>query len=176
MELSGINIEYYSLMDKYNSFRVDNYDIPIMINQFLKVVNKYPDILSDKRWLDNEELANFFNKEGKIKSIEELKNIHSRFTKYFVASEEFLTQNNLLNMNSSQKMLVNDCINRVIAEREEKDRRIKSTDIKNVVKELKKYGLNPNNSSKNCELMASKTYYDMLREYSKLIKNKDVIR
>lgn len=129
MELSGVNTEYYSLMDKYNKFRVDNYDIPIMINQLLRVVNKYPDILSDKRWLDNDELVDFFDKKGKIKSIEELRNIHSRFTKYFVASEEFLIQNNVMTMNSSQKMFVNDCIKRVIVKREEKDRRIKESDI-----------------------------------------------
>lgn len=176
MELSGINVEYYSLMDKYNNFRVDNYDIPIMINQLLKVVNKYPDILTDKRWLNNDEITNFFDKEGNVKSIEELRNIHSRFTKYFVASEEFLTKNNIMNMNSSQKMFVNDCINRVIAEREEKDRRIKESNINEVIEKLKKYGLDPNNSSKNCESMSSKRYYDMLREYSKLIKNNDIIR
>ena len=163
-------------MDKYNNFRVDNYDIPIMINELLNVVNKYPDILTDKRWLDNDEITIFFDKEGNVKSIEELRNIHSRFTKYFVASEEFLIKNNIMNMNSSQKMFVNDCINRVIAEREEKDRRIKESNINEVIEKLKKYGLDPNNSSKNCESMSSKRYYDMLREYSKLIKNNDIIR
>lgn len=40
-------------MDKYNQFREDNYDVPIMINQLLKVVNKYPEILKDRRWLNN---------------------------------------------------------------------------------------------------------------------------
>lgn len=60
--LNGVNTEYYNLMDKYNNFRIDNYDIPIMINQFLKIVNKYPGILSDKRWLNNDELVNFLMK------------------------------------------------------------------------------------------------------------------
>ena len=40
-------------MDKYNQFREDNYGVPIMINQLLKVVNKYPEILKDRRWLNN---------------------------------------------------------------------------------------------------------------------------
>lgn len=81
-----------------------------------------------------------------------------------------------MNMNSQQKMFINDCIKRVITERVEKDRRINKPYIENVVEKIKKYGLNPNNSSKNCEQMASKTYYDMLREYSKAIENDERYR
>lgn len=41
-------------------------------------------------------------------------NIQIKFTKYFVASEEFLNQNNVVNMKPLPKMFVNDCIKRVV--------------------------------------------------------------
>lgn len=37
-EINGINNRYLELMKKYNDFRINNYDIPIMISQFNKIV------------------------------------------------------------------------------------------------------------------------------------------
>ena len=53
-EINGINNRYLELMKKYNDFRINNYDIPIMISQFNKIVKKYPEILNNKQWLDCE--------------------------------------------------------------------------------------------------------------------------
>ena len=80
-------------MKQYNDFRINNYDIPRMINQFLKIVKKYPEILSNKQWLDNNDLAIYFDEEGEIKPIDLLMNIKNPLTKYFVASLEFLNKN-----------------------------------------------------------------------------------
>ena len=80
-------------MKQYNDFRINNYDIPRMINQFLKIVKKYPEILSNKQWLDNNDLSIYFDEEGEIKPIDLLINIKNPLTKYFVASIEFLNKN-----------------------------------------------------------------------------------
>ena len=80
-------------MKQYNDFRINNYDIPRMINQFLKIVKKYPEILSNKQWLDNNDLAIYFDEEGEIKPIDLLINIKNPLTKFFVASIEFLNTN-----------------------------------------------------------------------------------
>ena len=80
-------------MKQYNDFRINNYDIPRMINQFLKIVKKYPEILSNKQWLDNNDLASYFDEKGEIKPIDLLINIKNPLTKYFVASIEFLNTN-----------------------------------------------------------------------------------
>lgn len=80
-------------MKQYNEFRINNYDIPRMINQFVKIVKKYPEILSNKQWLDNNDLAIYFDEEGEIKPIDLLINIKSPLTKYFVTSIEFLNKN-----------------------------------------------------------------------------------
>lgn len=78
----------------YNEYRINSYDIPIMINQFIKIVKKYPSILSRKDWLENDELVSFFDNDGNLKPIETLMKIETILTKYFVASDEFLSQNN----------------------------------------------------------------------------------
>lgn len=79
-------------MTQYNEYRLNAYDVPTMISQLIKIIGKYPEILSNKQWLDNDELVAFFNENGKLKPIQSLMKVQSKLTKFFVTSKDFLDQ------------------------------------------------------------------------------------
>ena len=105
-EINGINNRYLELMKKYNDFRINNYDIPIMISQFNKIVKKYPEILNNKQWLDCEELTQFYHLDGNLKSIEEIISVNSSLLPYFVSSISFLKSINGKKITDYQKKFI----------------------------------------------------------------------
>lgn len=161
-------------MKQYNEFRINNYDIPSMINQLIKIVKKYPEILSNKHWLDDNDLTIYFNEDGTLKTIDSLMNIRSPLTKYFVTSIEFCNQNINTSFNGNQRIFIFDCIKRVITERQEKDKKINDVEPEKIVEELRKYTQISNEPSQTTTAMAKKEYYEMLREYCKFFDSKEV--
>ena len=163
-KITGINLRYFDLMQSYNDFRINNYDIPTMINQFIKIIKKYPDILSNKDWLDFDELKQFFNQDGTVKSINELMSIQSDLTPYFVSSISCIYSLNDTHINEEQIKFINGCLKLVIDEHEEKQKNLKEfPNIKYVVTELKNYTQVNGNNTKNTEYMSNENYYNYIR-------------
>ena len=164
-EITGINLRYFDLMQSYNDFRINNYDIPTMINQFIKIIKKYPDILRNKDWLYFDELKQFFNQDGTVKSINELMSIQSDLTPYFVSSISCIYSLNNTHINEKQIKFINECLKLVIDEHEEKQKNLKEfPNIKYVVTELKNYTQVNGNNTKNTEYMANENYYNYIRD------------
>lgn len=163
--ITGINLRYFDLMQSYNDFRINNYDIPIMLSQFIKIIKKYPAILKNKDWLDCDELIQFFNQDGTVKSINELMSIQSDLTSYFVSSISCIYSLNGTQINEEQIQFINGCLKQVIHEHEEKQKNLTEfSNIKYVVTELKNYTQINGNNSKNTEYMANENYYNYIRD------------
>lgn len=170
--ITRINLRYFDLMQSYNNFRINNYDIPIMLNQFIKIVKKYPDILKNKGWLDCDELIQFFNQDGTVKSIDELMSIQNNLTPYFVSSISCIYSLNDTQINEKQIQFINKCLKLVIDEHEEKQKNLKEfPDIEYVITELKNYTQVNGNNSKNTEYMANENYYNYIREVQKRLQD-----
>lgn len=123
-EINGISNRYFELMKKYNDFRINNYDIPIMISQFNKIVKKYPEILNNKKWLDCEELTQFYHLDGNLKSIEEIISVNSSLLPYFVSSISFLKSINGKKITDYQKKFIYSCLDTVINEHNQKQEKL----------------------------------------------------
>lgn len=164
-KITGINLRYFDLMQSYNDFRINNYDIPIMINQFIKIIKKYPDILKNREWLDCDELIQFFNQDGTVKSINELMNMQSDLIPYFVSSISCIYSLNGAQINEEQIQFVNACLKLVIDEHEAKQNKLKEfSNIEYVITELKNNTKVNENNSKNTEYMANENYYNYIRD------------
>lgn len=162
-----INQRYFDLMDQYNEFRTNNYDIPIFVNQFIKIINQYPDMLRDKHWLNCDELIQFFNPDGTLKPIKELMTIDSKLTPYFVSSINCIKSINGLPINHEQICFVDKCLNLVVDEHNKKQKKlikISLTHIEAVVNELKKYTQVNGENSKTIRYMANENYYSFLQQ------------
>lgn len=115
-----VNQRYLDLMDEYNEFRTNNYDIPIFVNEFIKIINQYPDMLRNRHWIDCDELIQFFNPDGTLKPINELMTIDSKLLPYFVSSIDCMKSINELPINHEQISLVDKCLCFVIDEHNKK--------------------------------------------------------
>lgn len=163
--ITGINLRYFDLMQSYNDFRINNYDIPMMLHQFIKIIKKYPDILKSKAWLDCDQLIQFFNQDGTVKPINELMSIQSDLTPYFVSSISCIYSLNDKPINEEQIQFINACLEQVIDEHEEKQKRLTEfSNINDVVTELKNYTQVNGNNSKSTEYMANENYYNYIRD------------
>lgn len=176
-KIPKINQRYLNLMDEYNTFRINNYDIPIFVDQFIKIINQYPDILKDRRWLNCNELIQFFNPNGTLKSIKELMCVHSRLTPYFVSSIDCIKSINETQMTEEQIFFVSKCLSSVIDEHNEKQRNLKNLlpSIETVINELRKYTEVNGKNSKSNRCMANENYYNYLyqvQEYLKFLERK----
>lgn len=176
-KIPKINQRYLNLMDEYNTFRINNYDIPIFVDQFIKIINQYPDILKDRRWLNCNELIQFFNPNGTLKSIKELMCVHSRLTPYFVSSIDCIKSINEAQMTEEQIFFVSKCLSSVIDEHNEKQRNLKNLlpSIETVINELRKYTEVNGKNSKSNRCMANENYYNYLyqvQEYLKFLERK----
>ena len=170
-EINGINNRYLELMKKYNDFRINNYDIPIMISQFNKIVKKYPEILNDKQWLDCEELTQFYNLDGNLKSIEEIISVNSSLLPYFVSSISFLKSINGKIITDYQKKFIYSCLDTVINEHNQKQEKLGGfSDIDLVINELMNYTKVSGKNSKSSKMMANEKYYNYISKVMECFK------
>ena len=170
-EINGINNRYLELMKKYNDFRINNYDIPIMISQFNKIVKKYPEILNDKQWLDCEELTQFYHLDGNLKSIEEIISVNSSLLPYFVSSISFLKSINGKKITDYQKKFIYSCLDTVINERNQKQKNLgEFLDIDFVINELMNYTKITERNSKSSKMMANEKYYNYINKAMECFK------
>ena len=164
-EINGISNRYFELMKKYNDFRINNYDIPIMISQFNKIVKKYPEILNNKKWLDCEELTQFYHLDGNLKSIEEIISVNSSLLPYFVSSISFLKSINGKIITDYQKKFIYSCLDTVINEHNQKQEKLSEfSDIDLVINELMNYTKVTEKNSKLSKIMANEKYYNYLNK------------
>lgn len=164
-EINGINNRYLELMKKYNDFRINNYDIPIMISQFNKIVKKYPEILNNKQWLDCEELTQFYHLDGNLKSIEEIISVNSSLLPYFVSSISFLKSINGKKITDYQKKFIYSCLDTVINEHNQKQEKLgEFSDIDLVINELMNYTKVTEKNSKSSKMMANEKYYNYINK------------
>ena len=170
-EINGINNRYLELMKKYNDFRINNYDIPIMISQFNKIVKKYPEILNDKQWLDCEELTQFYHLDGNLKSIEEIISVNSSLLPYFVSSISFLKSINGKIITDYQKKFIYSCLDTVINEHNQKQEKLSEfSDIDLVINELMNYTKVSGKNSKSSKMMANEKYYNYISKVMECFK------
>jgi hypothetical protein len=170
-EINGINNRYLELMKKYNDFRINNYDIPIMISQFNKIVKKYPEILNDKQWLDCEELTQFYHLDGNLKSIEEIISVNSSLLPYFVSSISFLKSINGKIITDYQKKFIYSCLDTVINEHNQKQEKLGGfSDIDLVINELMNYTKVSGKNSKSSKMMANEKYYNYISKVMECFK------
>lgn len=170
-EINGINNRYLELMKKYNDFRINNYDIPIMISQFNKIVKKYPEILNDKQWLDCEELTQFYHLDGNLKSIEEIISVNSSLLPYFVSSISFLKSINGKIITDYQKKFIYSCLDTVINEHNQKQEKLGGfSDIDLVINELMNYTKVAGKNSKSSKMMANEKYYNYINKVMECFK------
>lgn len=170
-EINGINNRYLELMKKYNDFRINNYDIPIMISQFNKIVKKYPEILNDKQWLDCEELTQFYHLDGNLKSIEEIISVNSSLLPYFVSSISFLKSINGKIITDYQKKFIYSCLDTVINEHNQKQEKLgEFLDIDLVINELMNYTKVAGKNSKSSKMMANEKYYNYINKVMECFK------
>ena len=170
-EINGINNRYLELMKKYNDFRINNYDIPIMISQFNKIVKKYPEILNDKQWLDCEELTQFYHLDGNLKSIEEIISVNSSLLPYFVSSISFLKSINGKKITDYQKKFIYSCLDTVINEHNQKQEKLGGfSDIDLVINELMNYTKVSGKNSKSSKMMANEKYYNYISKVMECFK------
>ena len=170
-EINGINNRYFELMKKYNDFRINNYDIPIMISQFNKIVKKYPEILNNKQWLDCEELTQFYHLDGNLKSIEEIISVNSSLLPYFVSSISFLKSINGKIITDYQKKFIYSCLDTVINEHNQKQEKLGGfSDIDLVINELMNYTKVAGKNSKSSKMMANEKYYNYISKVMECFK------
>ena len=170
-EINGINNRYLELMKKYNDFRINNYDIPIMISQFNKIVKKYPEILNNKQWLDCEELTQFYHLDGNLKSIEEIISVNSSLLPYFVSSISFLKSINGKKITDYQKKFIYSCLDTVINEHNQKQKNLgEFLDIDFVINELMNYTKITERNSKSSKMMANEKYYNYINKAMECFK------
>ena len=170
-EINGINNRYLELMKKYNDFRINNYDIPIMISQFNKIVKKYPEILNDKQWLDCEELTQFYHLDGNLKSIEEIISVNSSLLPYFVSSISFLKSINGKIITDYQKKFIYSCLDTVINEHNQKQEKLGGfSDIDLVINEFMNYTKVSGKNSKSSKMMANEKYYNYISKVMECFK------
>ena len=170
-EINGINNRYLELMKKYNDFRINNYDIPIMISQFNKIVKKYPEILNNKQWLDCEELTQFYHLDGNLKSIEEIISVNSSLLPYFVSSISFLKSINGKKIPDYQKKFIYSCLDTVINEHNQKQKNLgEFLDIDFVINELMNYTKITERNSKSSKMMANEKYYNYINKAMECFK------
>lgn len=171
-----VNQRYLDLMNQYNEFRTNNYDIPTFVNQFIKIINQYPDMLRDKSWLNCDELIQFFNPDGTLKSINELITIDSKLTPYFVSSINCIKSINGLPINHEQICFVDKCLNLVIDEHNKKQKKLREISlphIEAVLNELKRYTQVNGENSKTIRYMANENYYSFLHQCQQYFKTFD---
>lgn len=170
-EINGINNRYLELIKKYNDFRINNYDIPIMISQFNKIVKKYPEILNNKQWLDCEELTQFYHLDGNFKSIEEIISVNSSLLPYFVSSISFLKSINGKKITDYQKKFIYSCLDTVINEHNQKQKNLgEFLDIDFVINELMNYTKITERNSKSSKMMANEKYYNYINKAMECFK------
>ena len=170
-KINGISNRYFELMKKYNDFRINNYDIPIMISQFNKIVKKYPEILNNKKWLDCEELTQFYHLDGNLKSIEEIISVNSSLLPYFVSSISFLKSINGKIITDYQKKFIYSCLDTVINEHNQKQEKLGGfSDIDLVINELMNYTKVAGKNSKSSKMMANEKYYNYINKVMECFK------
>ena len=170
-KINGISNRYFELMKKYNDFRINNYDIPIMISQFNKIVKKYPEILNSKQWLDCAELTQFYHLDGNLKSIEEIISVNSSLLPYFVSSISFLKLINGKKITDYQKKFIYSCLDTVINEHNQKQKKLgEFSDIDLVINELMNYTKVAGKNSKSSKMMANEKYYNYINKVMECFK------
>lgn len=173
-KLPKVNQRYLNLMDEYNEFRINNYDIPIFVNEFIKIINQYPDMLRNRHWLDCDELIQFFNPDGTLKPINELMTIDSKLLPYFVSSLNCIKSINGLPINHEQICFVDKCLEFVIDEHNKKKKKLSEISLSHIeatLNELKKYTQVNGENSKTIRYMANENYYSYLHQVKQYFEN-----
>ena len=169
-----VNQRYLDLMDEYNEFRTNNYDIPIFVNEFIKIINQYPDMLRNRQWLDCDELIQFFNSNGALKPINELMTIDSKLLPYFVSSPNCIKSINGLPINHEQICFVDKCLEFVIDEHNKKKKKLSEISLSHMeatLNGLKKYTQVNGENSKTIRYMANENYYSYLHQVKQYFEN-----
>lgn len=171
-----VNQRYLDLMDEYNEFRTNNYDIPIFVNEFIKIINQYPDMLRNRHWLDCDELIQFFNPYGTLKPINELMTIDSKLLPYFVSSINCMKSINELPINHEQISFVDKCLCFVIDEHNKKQKKLREISLSHIeatVNELKRYTQVNGENSKTIRYMSNENYYNYLHQVHQYFKTSE---
>ena len=166
-----INPKYYEIFIQYNNYRIQNYDILTMINQFLRIAKKYKSNAINSNYLPNQ-ILNYFDEEGNLKKINEMINIQdSSIIQYIVSSEEFLNSINLSELTKEQCEFIINCISTVLNVHYFKKNYVDSNREKTnaIIEEINNFihVSAKANSSKTSDSMANENYYMYLE--SKLV-------
>ncbi len=156
-----INPKYYKLFSQYNNYRIQSYDILTMINQFLKIANKYKANVINSDYLPSK-ILNYFDKNGNLKNIDDLMKIQdSSIIQYIVSSPEFLKSINQSELTKEQCQFIINCISKVLNEHYFKrnfiEQNKKQMDF--IIEELKNYTQISLTNSKTSDSMANEKYY-----------------
>ena len=122
-----VNPSYIELFSCYNDFREAAYEPLYFINEFNKQIKKY-DFKSffDSNNSVQKQLLDFYDKNGKLKSIEEIMNLtNNPLLPYIVSSADFIESINGKHLSSEQISFAYSNIKYVIDEHYEKEKKMK---------------------------------------------------
>ena len=163
--ISSINFKYYELFSQYNNFRIQNYDTLIIINQFLKIANKYKSKAINGNYLPGK-ILNYFDENGNLKNIDDLMEIqNSSIIQYIVSSPEFLKSINQSELTKEQCEFISNCINDVLNEHYFKKAFTEQNkeQMDSIILELRNYTQISSTNSKTSDSMSNENYYMYLQ-------------
>lgn len=163
--ISSINFKYYELFSQYNNFRIQNYDTLIIINQFLKIANKYKSKAINGNYLPGK-ILNYFDENGNLKNIDDLMEIqNSSIIQYIVSSPEFLKSINQGELTKEQCEFISNCINDVLNEHYFKKAFTEQNkeQMDSIILELRNYTQISSTNSKTSDSMSNENYYMYLQ-------------
>ena len=178
--IENLNSDYYELMERYNKYRVANYDIPAIINRFNNYAKKYDGIVCTPTFIKDETIRRMYNSNGTVKTIGELMELSKSgvlskdILPYVVCSldciKKSLDINNSLPRQQAKYLL--QCIQVVLKEHETKmkELREKFPKINITIRVLSEYTkVTDASSTKKMIKMYNESYYEYLTKLEKTL-------
>lgn len=178
--IENLNSDYYELMERYNKYRVANYDIPAIINRFNNYAKEYDGIVCTPTFIKDETIRKMYNSNGTVKTISELMELsksgvlNKDILPYVVCSadciKESLDINNCLPRQQAKYLL--QCIQVVLKEHETKmkELREKFPKIDITIRVLSEYTkVTDAPSTKKMIRMYNESYYEYLTKLEKTL-------
>ena len=140
---TGLNFEYYNLMEEYIKYRIENYDILTIMNQFTKYAKKYPGFVGTQNYIKDKSVSLMYNNKGELKGFSELLNlskngvINKSLLPYAICSK-LLSLESVKNLNYDEMKFVRDCIKEVQSVHLKKCEKLNTdfSDIDSTIEEL----------------------------------------
>lgn len=177
----GINKEYYEALRTYNKYRTLNYDIPQFVSRLNKIVKMYPQMLSDTRYINNQQILSFYDEKGNFKSINEIMENTNILTPYIVSSEMFLKTIDTKSITQEQRQFIMKNLSLVVTEHKSKKHILKQmhSAAKGAIEKIDNYThVSKTPSRRTAEFMFDENYYQFLESNLKsfsdvVIENKE---